>query len=423
MSQRPFDKADVLIPNLENMEKWSVVACDQYTSEPEYWERVANTVGDSPSALKIILPEVYLERDGVEEKINNINATMDKYIEDKLFCEYKNSFIYLERTLRDGGVRKGLMGVVDLEAYDYNVGSQSLIRATEGTVLDRLPPRVKVRENASLELPHIMLLIDDSEDTVFGCIDKNNLKKVYDLKLMENSGASQGYLVDDATADSITKAIDKLGELDEFNKKYNVTDKGVLQFAVGDGNHSLATAKQCYENLKKTMSEEEYKNHPARYALVELVNLHDDTLSFEAIHRVVFDIDREKLLNSLYDYYDISETEADGQMITVVYDETKKNIWIKNPSANLAVGSLQKFLDEYLAKNGGKVDYIHGEDVTVDLASQSKNNIGFLLPTMSKDELFKTVILDGALPRKTFSMGHACDKRFYLETRKIKNNY
>ena len=310
--------------------------------------------------------------------------------------------------------------MVDLEDYSYEKGSQTLIRATEGTVLERIPPRVKVRENASLELPHIMLLIDDEKKEIIEGLTSKVAEDdvVYDFDLMQNGGHIKGYKVPDNLINDIFGGLENLAKKEVFEEKYQVKDKGVLLFSVGDGNHSLATAKACYENLKKVLPKEEYENHPARYALVEIVNLHSDALEFEPIHRVVFGVNPEHMIEELGKYYEISES-PEGQRIEYVYNGVDKVIYIKNPKSNLAVGSLQMFIDEYIKENGGKVDYIHGDDVTKELGSK-EGNIGFLLPNMKKTDLFKTVILDGALPRKTFSMGHSYDKRYYLEARKIK---
>ena len=416
----PFKAGNILIPKNIDMSKWSVVACDQYTSEPDYWNEVKSIVGDSPSTLNLTLPEIYLEDSDVDERIKNINESMKKMLEDGIFTEYKDSMIYLERTQSDGKVREGVIGIVDLEDYSYEKGSQTLIRATEKTVIERIPPRMKVRENAELELPHIMILIDDESKTII-----ENLKKevkqtdvVYDFDLMQNGGHIKGYKLND---ESINEIINKLGHLADkeyFEEKYGVKDKGVLLFAMGDGNHSLATAKACYEKLKETMSEEEYLNHPARYALVELVNLHSEALEFEAIHRVLFDVDVDDLINSLNDYYEINE-EGNGQKFELITKNMDKVLYISNPKSNIPVGSIQIFLDEYLQDHNGKIDYIHGEDVTKELGSK-EGNVGIVFDSMSKNDLFKTVILDGVLPRKTFSMGHSNDKRFYLEARKIK---
>ena len=311
--------------------------------------------------------------------------------------------------------------MVDLEDYSYEKGSQSLIRATEGTVLERIPPRVRVRENAKLELPHVMLLIDDEKKEIIeGLTDKvTSDDVVYDFDLMQNGGHIKGYKIPENLVEGVFAGLEELADKDNFEAKYNVHDKGVLLFSVGDGNHSLATAKACYENLKKVLPKEEYENHPARYALVEVVNLHSDALEFEPIHRVVFDVEPAKMIEEFEKYYDVSRTECEGQRVEYVYEGKSEVLYIKNPKSNLAVGSLQMFIDEYIKNHGGKVDYIHGDDVTRELGSKP-GNIGFLLPNMKKTDLFKTVILDGALPRKTFSMGHSYDKRYYLEARKIK---
>ena len=420
MTKRVFAPGDILLPKAgTDMTKWSVVACDQYTSEPEYWSAVSELVGGAPSTLHIIFPEIYLEDGDGDARIENINANMKKYIESGLFAASRTKYIYVERTQRNGKIRRGLMGVVDLEEYEYRPGSQSKIRATEGTVLERIPPRVKIRKNANLEIPHIMLLIDDAEKSVIEPLDaaKGTLELAYDFKLMQDSGSIRGYFVNEAEEARIDAALASLADEAAFSKKYNVTGKGVLQFAVGDGNHSLATAKECWRLVKETLSPDEYDTHPARYALCELVNLHDTSLEFEAIHRVVFDIDAKKMREALSEYYELS---ADAeQKFVMITENGAEEIGIANPTSNLTVGSLQKFIDDYLKANGGRVDYIHGEDVVNRLGAEP-GNAGFILPVISKDSFFPTVICDGALPRKTFSMGDAWDKRFYLEARIIK---
>ena len=416
----PLKRANILLPKNADMSKWAVIACDQYTSEPEYWKKVEEIVGNEPSTLKITLPEIYLEQDGVEKRIENINKEMDKLINEGFFRVLENSLVYLERTQSDGKVRKGIVGMVDLEDYSYEKGSQTLIRATEGTVLERIPPRVRVRQNASLELPHVMLLIDDEKKEIIegltSKVTENDV--VYDFDLMQNGGHIKGYKVPDELVEKVFEGIEHLADKNVFEEKYSVKDKGVLLFSVGDGNHSLATAKACYENLKKVLPKEEYLNHPARYALAEIVNLHSEALEFEPIHRVVFGVKPEHMIAEFGKYYELSEN-PEGQKVEYVYKGVDKTVYIKNPKSNLAVGSLQMFIDEYIKTNGGKVDYIHGDNVTKELGSKD-GNIGFLLPNMKKTDLFKTVILDGALPRKTFSMGHSYDKRYYLEARKIK---
>lgn len=416
----PFKRANILLPKNIDMTKWSVVACDQYTSEMDYWNRVEEIVGDSPSTLRITLPEIFLEDSDVNERINKINNTMKEYMDSDLFYELSDSMIYLERTQADGRVREGLMGMVDLEDYSYEKGSQTLIRATEKTVIERIPPRLKVRENALLELPHIMILIDDEKKNIIESL-KNEVTDsdiVYDFDLMENGGHIKGYKLSNDSMSKVEEGLESLADKDYFEKKYNVKDKGVLLFAMGDGNHSLATAKANYENLKKTMSEEEYLNHPSRYALVELVNLHSDALEFEPIHRVIFDTDVDKLISELYKYYDINE-DGNGEYFELVTKNMDKKLYIANPKSNISVGSIQMFLDEYLKENRGKLDYIHGDETTRSMGRE-EDNVAILFEAMPKEELFRTVILDGALPRKTFSMGHSYDKRYYLEARKIK---
>ncbi len=415
----PFKRGNILLPKNTDMTKWSVVACDQYTSEPEYWNSVREIVGSNPSTLNLTLPEIYLEESDVEERIKKINQNMEELVNMDFFNEYSDSMIYLERTQEDGKVREGLMGIVDLEDYSYEKGSQTLIRATEKTVIERIPPRVKVRENALLELPHIMILIDDEKKNIIESL-KNKVTEsdiVYDFDLMKNGGHIKGYLLNNETMDEVDERLKCLADKDYFENKYGVKDKGILLFAMGDGNHSLATAKACYENLKKEIGEKALSSK-SRYALVELVNLHSDALEFEAINRVIFNTDKDKLLNSLKECYTINK-EGNGQEFRVVTDSIDEAWYIENPKSNIAVGSIQMFLDDYLKDNVGKIDYIHGEDVTKSLASKD-NNVGFIFDAMAKEDLFKTVILDGALPRKTFSMGHANDKRYYLEARKIK---
>ena len=416
----PFKRANILLPKNIDMTKWSVVACDQYTSEMDYWNEVEKIVGASPSTLRITLPEIFLEDSDVNERINKINDTMKEYLDEDLFYELKDSMIYLERTQADGRVREGLMGMVDLEDYSYEKGSQTLIRATEKTVIERIPPRLKVRENALLELPHIMILIDDEKKKIIEDLknEVTNSDVVYDFDLMENGGHIKGYKLNNDSMTKVEEGLEALCDKEYFEKKYNVKDKGILLFAMGDGNHSLATAKANYENVKKTLTPDEYLNHPSRYALVELVNLHSEALEFEPIHRVIFDTDVNKLIEELYKYYDINE-EGNGQYFELVTKDIDKKLYISNPKSNIAVGSIQMFLDEYLKDNKGKLDYIHGDETTKNMGME-ENNVAILFEAMPKEELFRTVILDGALPRKTFSMGHSYDKRYYLEARKIK---
>ncbi len=394
-----FNKADIMLPKNTDLTKWSVVACDQYTSQPEYWEKAQELVGDSPSTINLVYPEAFLSQgDGRIEKIND---TMQEYCNKGIFEIYKDCLIYVERTLSGGRIRKGIVGSVDLEAYDFHKGVKCPIRATEGTVLERIPPRVKIRENAPLELPHVMLLVDDKEKTLIERAEKG--EKLYDFELMADGGHLAGWIV--VNSDEL------LANLEDFAQ--NAPDG--LVFAVGDGNHSLATAKTCWENLKPTLSESEKENHPARYCLVEIENIHDDVLEFEPIHRVVFGIDDEEdFINKLMKALGCSE-EGSGQEIVLVKGEDKKKLYMQNTTSPLAVGTLQKYLDTL----SYEVDYIHGEDV-VESLSKKKGAVGFLLPKPEKSSLFETVIKDGALPRKTFSMGEANEKRFYMEAKRIK---
>ncbi len=415
-----FTTADILLPKLnsEGMTRYSVVACDQYTGEPDYWNKTAEIVGDAPSALKMILSEIYLENPDCEKRIAAINGTMRKYLDEGLFNEYKDCFILTKRTQADGRLRAGLVGCIDLEMYDYNKGSHSQVRATEATVASRIPPRLKIRMYAPLELPHIMILIDDVNNTVIEPLLDKKLEKVYDFELMQNGGHLEGSVVNGENAKQVLSALDKLADKDDFCRRYCIDDDNVLLYAMGDGNHSLATAKECYERKKQ---EDSPDAELARYALVEIVNLHSPALEFEAIHRVVYNSDADDLLSQMTAELGLEEVTGngnEGQVFTFINGNSEKYFRISKPSANLTVGSLQSFLDKYLSEHTeAKIDYIHGENVVRKICSEG--NLGFLLPTMTKAELFPTVIKDGALPRKTFSMGHAHDKRFYCEARRI----
>ncbi len=418
----PFRPADILLPRDCDLNKWSVVACDQYTSQPEYWARVTQHVGKEPSSLHLILPESCLEGPNVEQDVAEINLTMARYLKDGCFAAHSDALFYVERTLDNGSVRRGLVGMVDLEQYDYEPGSPALIRATEGTVLSRIPPRVAVRKNAPIELPHIMLLADDPEKTVIEPLAAlvGDMELVYDFELMEHGGHIVGRKLNEQQMGQVAEALTALADPAAFNSRYGTESLPVLLFAVGDGNHSLATAKECYERQKKLTPPEQWANLPARFALAELVNLHDESLEFEPIHRVVFDVEPEHLLQTLTAVCPGAHYgPGEGHVLEYVYAGGEGCVTVPNPAAQLPVGTLQSFLDDYLASHGGRVDYIHGDDVTRQLASQSRS-IGFLLSAMGKDALFPTVIYDGVLPRKTFSMGEAHDKRFYLEARKIR---
>ena len=417
-----FYPADILLPKEADMTKWAVVACDQFTSQPEYWQAVEETVQDAPSTLRLILPEAKLNGPDVDMDIAAINASMKKYLDDGVFKTLSGSLIYIERTQSDGKVRHGLIGMVDLDQYDFTPGSGALIRATEGTVLSRIPPRVKVRQDAPIELPHVMLLIDDPDKTVIEPLTaaSGEMEKLYDFDLQQGGGHLTGWKLTDGQTDGVADALTGLCTDSEMQKKYGMSGVAPLLFAVGDGNHSLATAKQCYENLKKVTPESEWASLPARYALVEVVNNHDDALGFEPIHRVLFDVDHDDFMAAFKAAYpNAYEGKGEGHVIEVVWEGHDGFITVPDPKVQLAVGTLQGVIDEYLKSRSGEVDYIHGDEVTKELGSKP-GNMGFLLPAMGKEQLFKTVMADGVLPRKTFSMGHAQDKRYYVEARKIK---
>ena len=417
----PFRPADILLPQGADMTKWAVVACDQFTSQPEYWQGVEETVGDAPSALRLILPEAKLNDPDVDGHIADINAAMQQYLDEGVFQAYPDALFYIERTQSDGRVRHGLIGMIDLEQYDFTPGSGALIRATEGTVLSRIPPRVRVRQNAPIELPHVMLLIDDPDRTVIEPLTaaSGEMEELYDFDLQQGGGHLRGWKLTAEQMDAVADALTALCTPEAMERKYGLRDAAPLLFAVGDGNHSLATAKQCYENLKQVTPEDQWASLPARYALVEVVNNHDDALQFEPIHRVLFNVEPEQVLEAFKACYPgAHEGTGEGHAIAYTCAGRSGVITVPQPKMQLAVGTLQAFLDAYLQEHGGEVDYIHGDEVTDELGSKP-GNIGFKLPAMGKEQLFKTVMADGVLPRKTFSMGHAQDKRYYVEARKI----
>ena len=421
--QTAFFPAEILLPRTEEMEKWAVVACDQYTSQPEYWQKAEELVGDAPSALRLVLPEAYLNGVDVDSRIAAINAAMEQYLTDGMFRTLPDSLIYLERTQSDGRVRRGLVGCIDLEQYDFTPGSGALIRATEGTVLERIPPRVRVREHAPLELPHVMLLIDDPKRTVIQPLagETGTMESLYDTDLMLGGGHVRGWRLTEGQMGRTAAALNALKTPEAMAEKYGMADAAPLLFAVGDGNHSLATAKACYEKLKRATPEEQWASLPARYALVEVVNLHDEALTFEPIHRALFHVDGRDLWAAFQAFYPGAHTGTGEGHTVEVCGQDLDCLWtVPNPTAQLAVGTLQVFLDDYCKRHPEvEIDYIHGDGVVRELGSQP-GNLGFLLPPMGKDQLFRTVMADGVLPRKTFSMGEAQDKRYYLEARRIR---
>ena len=398
MNKNYFFPADILMPK-ENFSKWSVIACDQYTSQIDYWNEVKDYVGDSFSTYNITLPEVYLDGDN-DSKIKKINKNMQSYLKSNVFNCYENTMVYIERKLKSGKIRYGLLGLIDLEDYSYEKGANTAIRATEETVIDRIPPRVNIRKDASLELPHIMLLIDDVNDSVIGAAKNNthSFEKLYDFTLMQNAGSIKGYSLTDDTVVKVQNALNDL---------MDKSSDGLL-FAVGDGNHSLASAKECYK-----------QGIGPRYALVEIVNIHDSSLHFEPIYRVLFGVDAKEVVKEFIAYCGGEYEGANAQKFKCVTKDETINISVK-PKGTLCIATLQSFLDTYIKHNKDiKLDYIHGIDSVNELC-KSDNTLGFIFDGMEKSELFEAVAKDGSLPRKTFSMGCADDKRFYLEARKIK---
>lgn len=432
---------DVLLPKEgTDLASWAVIACDQHTSDPAYWKQAADLVGDAPSTLHLIYPEVYLNEADPDARIARIREQMTRYVREGLFREV-TGFVYLERTVGHH-VRRGLMLCLDLERYDFRKGSTSPIRATEGTILERLPPRVRIRKGATVELPHIMVLVDDPQNTVLGPLAAahDRLPKLYDSELMLGSGHVKGHLVNDAALEAgVIRALANLARPEVFEANCQVASgTPVLHYAMGDGNHSLATAKTIWEEAKAEAADKTaILESPLRWALVELVNLHDPALAFEPIHRVIFELaPGRSIAQALAAQYPGRVTEravASFAELKAEVDAQRGSphkvgvctaagfavIEVSAPEQNLPVGTLQVALDAFMKDKGAhELDYVHGDEPVVALG-QKAGNAGIYLPGMKKEDLFRTVVLDGALPRKTFSMGEAWEKRFYLEARRI----
>jgi len=395
-------KTDILLPRVKDPTAWSVVACDQFTAQGDYWAAAEERVGEAPSALRLILPEAWLGTPRAADAGERIARTMEEYLRTGIFTRVRDSFIYLERTLPDGRVRRGLMAALDLEQYDFSPGNHAPVRATEGTVAERLPPRVAIRSAAALEMPHVMVLMDDRDDRVLGCAQtaRDSGNPLYDLELMLSGGRVTGWQAEGPLAEKLQAALDSLGDGELQRAKYGAAaDNGPLTFAVGDGNHSLAAAKRWWEQLRPTLTASERERHPARYALVELCNLHERALDFEPIHRLVLDTD-------------------DGAFASAL--AVRRREW-EAPGLTLGqrVAAADRFCADYIAAHGGRVDYIHGDETARELGSRPGCG-AVLLPAVDKAGLFLSVLTGGALPRKSFSMGQARDKRYYLECRAIR---
>jgi hypothetical protein len=438
---------EVLLPAAGlDLKVWAVVACDQYSSEREYWERVRHFVDDKPSTLNLIFPECYLEDKDAQDRINQIHRSMDLYLDKGYLASSGQGFVLVERsTPYVASPRLGLLALLDLERYDFRQGSKSLIRPTEGIILSRLPPRMAIRRAASLELPHVMVLVDDPKETLVEALyrRKEYYKKLYDFELMEGGGHVRAWLLNEQPClDQISLALHGMAKSKTFPRRHG-SDEPLL-FAVGDGNHSLATAKAIWEEVKTQISSmagtdtekaARIHNHPARFALAEIVNIHNKGLPFHPIHRVLFNLDSRDFFAALktegveiiqlpdshqaFSRCDEEDPEAAHRIAWVMRGRAGLLRFV-NPNAKLAVGSLQNFLDRYLkSRPGCAIDYIHGSGSLLSL-SERPDSLGLYCPPIDKSSFFSTIVKDGVMPRKSFSMGEAPEKRFYIEARRIK---
>ena len=406
--QKAIIKADnILLPNVDDLSAWACVACDQFTSEIDYWQTLQKQIGSKKSTLNLTLPEIYLE-DQPEKRIEKINENIREYLRDGVFKTLKNGFVLTIRKTPFVERRIGLMASIDLEEYDYSQKSDALIRATEGTIEERIPPRLKIRKNADVEFPHVMVLFDDENKEITEKLfeEREKFEKLYDFTLNMGGGSIEGYFIEDSDA-IIQKFINLLDE-ERLIKKYGKADK--FLFAVGDGNHSLATAKTHWNAVKENLSEEEKKTHPARYALVELVNVYDEGIYFEPIFRFVYGVDKQKFLSKL--------SAVDGGKMQVYFNGTMTNANGNNMLPD-GIRAVDGFIKEYIGQFGGSVDYVHGEENLKKLVDERQDAVGILFEKFDKGDLFKYVSKKGALPRKTFSMGEGVEKRYYLEGRRI----
>ena len=407
MTDTGFKASEILLPNVEDMSAWACIACDQFTSEQEYWNELSKFVKGKKSTLNLTLPEIYLE-DDPDARIQTINKNIKEYIDGGVFKTLNKGFILTVRKTPFVERRIGLIGMVDLEKYEYSAKSDSLIRATEGTIEERIPPRLKIRKDADVEFPHVMVLFDDEKREITEKLyaNRSSYQKVYDFELNMGGGHVEGYFIDDF--EKIEGQFSALLDSERLISKYGRDDK--FAFAVGDGNHSLATAKTHWNNLKKTLPESELNTHPARYALVEMVNIYDEGIYFEPIHRYVFGVDRQKFLSGL--------KEIDGGIMRT-FDGIDLNGYRGKNDLPSGIRAVDAYIKEYLEKNGGSVDYVHGDENLIKLVSDRADAVGILFEKLDKGDLFRYVSKNGAFPRKTFSMGEGVEKRYYLEGRRI----
>ncbi len=396
---RVFNKAEILIPKKVDMEKWSVIACDQFTSEPEYWAKAVELVGEAPSTLNMIFPEAYIGKRDETESAKEIYKSMERYVSGELFESYKDSLVYIERTLASGKVRRGLIGTIDLDSYDWAEGTKAAVRATEGTIESRLPTRVAMRRGAELEIPHIMVFINDKTMEIIPSASGG--EELYDFILMQGGGKIKGSLVQGTAADAVLEKLDGM--------------EGEICYAMGDGNHSLAAAKSFWEQLKPTLSEKEREIHPAGRALVELVNIYDEAVEIEPIHRLVFDSEAANFIDSVGEFF--SESKI-GHELKIFSADGEKSIYVDGCTIGELVDKVDEFCVAYTAKQGGEIDYIHGDDTAESMGKKTGSG-AILLPPIEKSALFSSVEKSGPFPKKSFSIGQAQDKRYYLECRKI----
>lgn len=404
--------ADILLPDTDDLNAWAVIACDQFTSDPGYWAEVYKTVGDKPSTLRMMLPEAELGIKDPELESIRINETMQSYLDNGVLRSLRDSYIYLERTLSSGSVRRGIVGMLDLEYYDWKADTKLPVRATERTVEDRLPPRISVRKNAPLEMPHVLLFIDDPKNYVMDSVLKG--ENLYDFELMQGGGHIKGYRVADNAA--IQNAFEKLKDPDELISKYGTASEPML-LAIGDGNHSIAAAKKYWNEVKEKLSAEEREDHPARFALVEVLNIHDEAIIFEPIHKVLLNTDNLDFIPAARQYF--SDKLGEGKKLKLIAGDKTEELELADMTVGQLVDSAESFISGYRSTHGGRIDYIHGDDECTELSHRA-DSCGILLPKMEKSELFTSVLKGGPFPKKSFSIGLGPDKRYYLECRRIK---
>lgn len=425
MKRNTFLPADLLLPQDCPLETWAVLASDQYINEEGYWQSVEELVGRSPSTLRLILPESCLDGPDKETDIMSLNSTMSEYLRNARFAQHQDAMILVERTLASGAVRLGVVGMLDLEEFDYGVRSETPIRASETLLTSRIPPRVATRKNAPLEVSHVVMLADDQENTIVGGISTENLPLLYDFPLMEEGGHLRGWLLGAEEQAQVTSAVAKFGDTEYFRQRYG---KGggedyppLLQFALGDGNHALATAKESYERQKKLVRQEDWATLPARYALVELVNLHQEGVTLKSFHRLVYHLDPNAFLREFRVYVEtLPENDLKPQDFVFHFGEYEAELTVKNPLSPMYFRTFESFLLQWLPKNPNALvkSELH-QELAIE-ASKKANTIAVIFPDLDKEELFPSLVHEGILPKKTFSLGFEREKKYYLEARKIR---